>query len=88
MRPTPEGVGNVSPARCATCRIRCFNEAHARRRGKSATASSPAPPRTSFNEAHARRRGKLSLRGDVLAGVLGFNEAHARRRGKFRSRLV
>ena len=34
MRPTPEGVGNWARPRGARPSIRCFNEAHARRRGK------------------------------------------------------
>ena len=34
MRPTPEGVGNTTPEDLVTGPIRCFNEAHARRRGK------------------------------------------------------
>ena len=34
MRPTPEGVGNWRKEAAATSRSTCFNEAHARRRGK------------------------------------------------------
>ena len=39
MRPTPEGVGNSAGGRGGARPVGCFNEAHARRRGKFASRS-------------------------------------------------
>ena len=60
MRPTPEGVGNLTPRRRHLAPARGFNEAHARRRGKCRCERAENRSRSSgFNEAHARRRGKF-----------------------------
>ena len=58
MRPTPEGVGNVSLYGAAVSPLHSFNEAHARRRGKCQGGKVVQVNAGGFNEAHARRRGK------------------------------
>ena len=82
MRPTPEGVGNGKLPDKVVARVKSFNEAHARRRGKLSQLALQHLVVVGFNEAHARRRGKFVNQAETQTGGVGFNEAHARRRGK------